>query len=70
MSRNAVDVGERKSDVSFEYQQDSRFRSSQLLPDDEVTVTAHADGYASKSEWVKLAESFTKEIELVLKKRT
>lgn len=58
----------RQSDVSFEEQEDGRFRSSQLFPDDEVTVTAHADGYASKSEKVKLAEGTTKEIELVLEK--
>ncbi|HEV3435707.1 MAG TPA: carboxypeptidase-like regulatory domain-containing protein, partial [Gemmata sp.] len=61
-------VGGRNSDVSFEHQEDGRFRSSQLFPDEEVTITAHADGYASKSEKAKLAESTTKEIELVLDK--
>ena len=56
----------RQSDVSFEEQEDGRFRSSQLLPDAEVTVAGHADGYASKSEKVKLEEGTTKEIEIVL----
>jgi hypothetical protein len=65
---NGLIVGGRASDVSFEHQEDGRFRSSQLFPDEEVTVTAHADGCATKSEKVKLAENTTKEIELVLEK--
>lgn len=60
--------GGRHSDVTFERQEDGRFRSSQLFPDEEVTVTGHADGYVSKPEKVKLAEGTTKEIELVLEK--
>jgi hypothetical protein len=56
----------RRSDVSFEEQEDGRFRSSQMFPDEEVTVSAHAEGYASKSEKVKLEEGTTKEIEIVL----
>jgi beta-lactamase regulating signal transducer with metallopeptidase domain len=60
--------GGRSSDVSFEHQEDGRFRSEQLFPDQEVTVTAHAEGYVGTSEKVKLAEDTTKEIELVLEK--
>jgi hypothetical protein len=56
----------RRSDVSFEEQEDGRYRSSQMFPDEEVTVTGHAEGYASKSEKVKLEEGTTKEIEIVL----
>lgn len=56
----------RQSDVLFEEQEDGRFRSSQLFPDEEVTVTGHAEGYADKAEKVKLAEGATKEIEIVL----
>jgi beta-lactamase regulating signal transducer with metallopeptidase domain len=56
----------RQSDVSFEEQEDGRYRSSQLFPDEEVTVSGHAEGYASKSEKVKLEEGTTKEIEIVL----
>jgi RNA polymerase sigma factor (sigma-70 family) len=58
----------RHSDVSFEKQEDGRFRSEQLFPDEETTVTAHADGYASQSVQVKLPEGATKEIEIVLEK--
>jgi beta-lactamase regulating signal transducer with metallopeptidase domain/uncharacterized GH25 family protein len=57
------------SDVSFEEQEDGRFRSSQLLPDEETTVTAQADGYHTKSVKVKLAEATTKELEIVLEKK-
>src|SRR5262249_33008718 len=58
----------RNSDVNFEKQEDGRFRSSQLFPDEETTVTAYADGYASQSVQVKLPEGETKEIEIVLVK--
>jgi protocatechuate 3,4-dioxygenase beta subunit len=59
----------RNSDVSFERQEDGRFRSSQLLPDEEVTVTGHADGYEPQSEKVTLAEGKQKEIVIVLEKK-
>jgi hypothetical protein len=61
-------AGGRHSDVTFEKQEDGRFRSEQLFPDEETTVTAHADGYASKSEKIKLPEGETREIEIVLEK--
>jgi protocatechuate 3,4-dioxygenase beta subunit len=61
-----ISAGGRRSDVSFEKQEDGRFRSSQLFPDEDTTVTAHADGYASQSVQVKLPEGETKEIEIVL----
>jgi beta-lactamase regulating signal transducer with metallopeptidase domain/uncharacterized GH25 family protein len=57
-----------QSDVSFEEQEDGRFRSEQLFPDEEVTFTAHAEGYESKSEQLKLPEAAKKEIEIVLEK--
>ncbi|HJZ56023.1 MAG TPA: carboxypeptidase regulatory-like domain-containing protein, partial [Gemmataceae bacterium] len=60
--------GGRHSDVTFEKQEDGRFRSEQLFPDEDVTVTAYADGYVSKPMTVKLDEGTTKEIELVLEK--
>jgi hypothetical protein len=65
---NGLSVGGRKSDVSFEHQEDGRFRSAQMFPDEEITVTAHADGYANKSATLKLTEGTTKEIELDLEK--
>lgn len=58
----------RESDVSFEKQENGKFRSEQLFPDEEAVVTGHADGYADKSEKVSLAEGTTKEIEIVLEK--
>ena len=59
----------RNSDVTFEEQEDGRFRSSQLLPDEEVTVTAHAEGYAEASQKVKLVEGTSKDVEIVLEKK-
>jgi hypothetical protein len=61
-------IGGRPSDVDFVPQEDGRFRSELLFPDEETTVTAHADGYASQSVPVKLPEGETKEIEIVLEK--
>jgi len=60
--------GEARSDVTFERQNDGRFRSEQLLPDEEVTFTATAAGYEAASEKLKLPEGETKELVLTLKK--
>ena len=57
-----------KGDVYLEKQEDGRWRSSQLLPDEEVTVTASADGYRAGSVKVKLAEGEVKEMTLELEK--
>lgn len=56
--------------VHFEKQDDGRWRSSQLLPDEEFTITVEADGYESKSEKLKLPEGAIKELDLRLKKRS
>src|SRR5262249_43897640 len=58
----------RHSDVSFEHQEDGRFRSEQMFPDEEVSVIGHADGYESKPVKVKLVEGDKKEIEVILEK--
>jgi RNA polymerase sigma factor (sigma-70 family) len=63
-------AGGRRSDLSFEKQEDGRFRSEQMLPDDEVTVTAHAEGYNAEPVKLKLPEGETKEIEITLEKQT
>lgn len=60
--------GGRGSDLSFEEQEDGRFRSSQMFPDEEVSVRAHAEGYTSTSVKATLAEGTTKEVEVVLVK--
>jgi hypothetical protein len=64
--RRAIRRDGRHSDVSFEHQEDGRFRSEQLLPDEETTVTAYAEGYRSAPVKVKLEEGTTREIELVV----
>ncbi len=56
------------SDCGFETQEDGRFRSEQLFPDEEVTVTAQAKGYAPKSATFTLPEGTTREVELILDK--
>ena len=63
-----VVAGGRSSDVSFERQEDGRFRSEQLFPDEAVTVIGHADGFKSVPITVTLTEGTTKEIELVVEK--
>src|SRR5262249_48902660 len=59
-----------RSDCGFEQQEDGRFRSEGLYPDQGVTVTARAKGYAEKtSPAFVLAEGTTREFELVLEKK-
>ena len=60
--------GEQRSDLSFEHQQDGRYRTSQMLPDEDVKFTVTAKGYESASETVRLPEGESKELVLTLKK--
>ncbi len=57
------------SDVTFEKQDDGRRRSEQLLPDEEFTLTVHADSFKPKSEKLKLPEGAVKELEVKLEKQ-
>ncbi len=57
------------SDCSIEEQDDGRFRSEHLLPDEPFTVTAKANGYQPASRSLTLAEGKTEEITLVLEPR-
>ena len=50
----------------FEKQNDGRFRSSSLLPDEKFTVTVTADGCLPQSRGLSLAERTTSELDLVL----
>jgi RNA polymerase sigma factor (sigma-70 family) len=60
---------ERNSTIPFWKQVDGRFRSDGLLPDEELVVKVHVDGYADKTEKVSpLAEGKTLEFEIVLEK--
>lgn len=54
--------------VSLEEHGDGRWRTSQLLPDEEFTLTVEAGGYEPKSEKLSLPEGETREIEVTLKK--
>jgi hypothetical protein len=57
------------SACGFEQQEDGRVRSEGMFPDQDVTVTAQAKGYAAKTSPVfALSEGATREIELVLEK--
>jgi hypothetical protein len=65
------DQAGRSTQVQFRRQDDGRFRSYwQLFPDEEMTVTAYAEGYGEKSLKLSLAEGETKELEIVLEKAT
>jgi beta-lactamase regulating signal transducer with metallopeptidase domain/protocatechuate 3,4-dioxygenase beta subunit len=57
-----------QGDVFMEKQEDGRWRSSQLLPDEEITVTISADGYKPYTEKIELAEGVNKEIKAELEK--
>jgi beta-lactamase regulating signal transducer with metallopeptidase domain len=57
-----------QGDVYFEKQEDGRWRSEQMLPDEEVNVTLSADGYQPRSENVKLAEGTTRDLKMVLER--
>ncbi len=69
LKERRVSVSGGPTDVFFEEQEDGRFRSEQLLPDEEVTVTARAEGYQDGTAKVKLAEGASKDIEIVLEKK-
>ncbi len=58
-----------RGDVNFEKQEDGRWRSSQLLPDEEVEVTARAEGYQDATKTVSLPEGEQKELKFVLEKK-
>jgi len=60
--------GEQRSDLSFEKQNDGRYRTSQMLPDEDVKFTIAAAGYETATETVRLPEGETKELVVTLKK--
>jgi hypothetical protein len=62
-------AGEQRSDLSFERQDDGRYRTSQMLPDEDVKFTVTAEGYEAASETVRLGEGQTKDIVLTLKRK-
>ncbi len=56
-------------DVSFEKPENANPRTSQLLPDEEFTLTVEAEGYEPKSEKLSLPEGAVKELEVQMKKK-
>jgi len=60
--------GEQRSDLSFEKQNDGRYRTSQMLPDEDVKFTVEAAGFETASETVRLPEGELKELVFTLKK--
>jgi hypothetical protein len=56
------------SHVGFEEQQDGRWRSEQLLPDEPTTVTVEKTGYSTTVQELSLPEGEEKSLTFVLKK--
>ncbi len=65
---NSVHVvgGGKKQDVIQDEQYDGRYRTSQMLPDKEVTVSVSADGFEEASRKLSLPEGKTEDVTLVL----
>jgi hypothetical protein len=59
-----------QGDVFMEKQEDGRWRSSGLLPDEDLTVTISAEGFKPYTEKMKLTEGTTKELKAELEKST
>jgi beta-lactamase regulating signal transducer with metallopeptidase domain len=59
----------RPSEMNFQRQEDGKFRTSQMLPGEDMLVTAFLDGYKDAELKVKLDEGATKEVEIVLEKK-
>ncbi len=55
-------------DIGFESQPDGRWRSSQMLPDEEVTIKLEKEGYTSEPQIVTLKEKEERELVFVLKR--
>lgn len=57
-----------QGDIGFEEQPDGRWRSSQMLPDEEVTITLKKEGYTTEPQVVSMKEKEVREVVFVLKK--
>ncbi|WP_013630187.1 M56 family metallopeptidase [Rubinisphaera brasiliensis] len=68
LSKGEVAAPEEPEGLYFERQSDGRYRSSQLLPDEEVKVTVEKDGYTTTPQTVKMKEGESQEIVFVLQK--
>ncbi|MEX2140537.1 MAG: M56 family metallopeptidase [Pirellulales bacterium] len=61
-------VGGIPTNIYFEKQPNGVFRTSQMLPDEEVRFVAKADGYEDAEETLSLPEGKTREVTLVLRR--
>jgi hypothetical protein len=59
---NKTDSASERDEVDFEKQEDGRWRSSQLLPDDKLTVTVTKAGRSAESQTISLPEGKTQEL--------
>jgi hypothetical protein len=57
-----------RGDINFEKQQDGRWRSESLLPDEHVTLSVEAAGFQPWSQSYTLPEGVTQEVEAKLEK--
>jgi hypothetical protein len=57
-----------QGDVHQEKQEDGRWRTSQMLPDEDVEISVTAKGYKPVTEKLKLPEGATKDLTVVLEK--
>lgn len=55
-------------EVNFEHQEDGRWRSEQLLPDEEFILTVLAEGFQTAARSMSLAEGEVKELDFPLAK--
>ena len=58
-----------RPEVLFDRQDDGRFRSDEIVPDRELKITAHVDGFKPVSRTLRLAEGKTEELTFVLEPR-
>jgi beta-lactamase regulating signal transducer with metallopeptidase domain/uncharacterized GH25 family protein len=56
------------TDIFFERQEDGRFHTFSLVPDEDFEITAHAQGYKDATLSLRLPEGETREAELLLEK--
>ncbi|MFM9962531.1 MAG: M56 family metallopeptidase [Planctomycetaceae bacterium] len=54
-------------DVDFEHQADGRWRTKQLLPDEDITVTVIKDGWSAEPQRLRMAEGAERELVFVMK---
>jgi len=59
----------RDRSVRFEKLKDGRYRSSQLLPDEECVITVTVPGYRPQSRTISLVEGTTSELAIKLEPR-